>query len=199
MLKRNKHILRAVNLNVLFLMFTAITVYSQPYPDEIKHILELKDTRSTGRGNELTDNLNSGNNKIAKVSAWALSNISDTATIKDIGEVLIQSVNGITEDNISLSLPILLSFALGQMNSSEGNEYLVNALNLVWGKKNELVPQVTAEIINNLSKTGNENEFKRIIELQSGDNRINDAIAMAIARFGMRKIKSDAGFRKLAV
>ncbi len=183
---------------MLFLMFAAITVYSQPYPNEIKHILELKDTRSSGRGNELTDNLNSGNNKIAKVSAWALSNISDTATIKDIGEVLIQSVNGITEDNVSLSLPILLSFALGQMNSSEGNEFLVNALNLVFGKKNEFASQITAEIIYNLSKTGNENEFNRILELKSGDKQINAAIAMAIARFGMRKIKSDAGFRKLA-
>lgn len=185
-------------MNMLFLMFAAITVYSQPYPNEIKHILELKDTRSTGRGNELTDNLNSGNYKIAKVSAWALSNISDTATIKDIGEVLIQSVNGITEDNVSLSLPILLSFALGQMNSSEGNEYLVKALNLVLGKRNEFVPQITAEIINNLSKTGNENELNRVLELQSDDKQINSAIATAIARFGMRKIKSDAGFRKLA-
>lgn len=198
MLRRNKHILRAVNMNMLFLIFAAITVYSQPYPGEIKHILELKDTRSTGKVNELTDNLNSGNNKIAKVSAWALSNISDTATIKAIGEVLIQSVNGNKEDNVSLSLPVLLSFALGQMNSSEGNEYLVNALNLVFGKTNEFVPQLTAETINNLSRNGNEKEFERILELQTGNKQINASIAMAIARFGMRKIKSDAGFRKLA-
>jgi cyclophilin family peptidyl-prolyl cis-trans isomerase/HEAT repeat protein len=198
MSRKNSKVLSAAKNLILIAIIAGSTIFSQSDTKEFKHILELKDTRSLGENDGLIKKLSSNDSITATVSAWALSNISDTETIRFIGKELIKSIDDIKEDKISLLRIAWLAFALGQMNSSEGNGYLTDALNLIMGKKNNSVPILTSEIINNLSRTGNENECKRIIELQSGDNRINSAIAMAIARFGMRKIKNDAGFRKLA-
>jgi peptidylprolyl isomerase len=198
MLKRINNITTGLLITGIIIFIFNTGINSQSEEKEFFKILELKDTRSLGKDNALIKNLSSNDTDIATVSAWALSSISDTETIRSIGKELIESVNNIKEDKTSLFRTVVLAFALGQMNSSEGNSYLADALNLILSKKNNYVPMLTAEIISNLSKTGNENELNRVLELQTGDKQINAAIALAIARFGMRKIKSDAGFRKLA-
>ncbi len=198
MLKRNKLILSAAKNLILISIFFGTSIYAQSLDKELRIILEMKDSRTIGKNSELLKNLNSNDPKIATASAWALSNISDTMTIKYIGEALTQSISSISEDKNSLFLPLILSFSLGQMNSSEGNEFLINALNLTLGKKINEIPQLLAEIMISLSKTGNEDELNRLLDLQLGDNQINSAIAMAIARFGLRKIKNDGSYLKLA-
>ena len=198
MLKRNNHILSAAKGLIVFTMFVGVTIFSQQVDNEYKHILELKDTRSFGKNKELIKNLDSDYLKMKAASVWALSNFSDSNLVDILGKALVKSAREISLDKNSVAFPIFLSFALGQTNSNKANGYFLEALKISRNMKNDQIDPLVYELLVDMAKTGRENELNSVAKMETGQNMINSAIAMAIARFGMRKIKSDAGFRKLA-
>lgn len=183
---------------IVFTMFVGVTNFAQQVDTKYKHILELKDTRSFGKNKELIKNLDSDDLKMKAASVWALSNISDSNLVDVLGKALVKSAREISLDKNSVAFPVFLSFALGQLNSNKANGYFLEALKISRNKKNDHIDPLVYELLVDMAKTGGENELNSVANMETGQNMINSAIAMAIARFGMRKIKSDAGFRKLA-
>jgi len=189
MLRKNSIILSAAKNLILLSILTCITTFSQPLNDDEKLILEYKDTRSLGKDDYLIEMLRSSDNLKHSLAAFAISNFSDTVFLDIIGEKLLgNEVDGFSSR--------FLAFALGQMNSSKSPVYLNQKLNKVLNDNNNTL--LIMEIVNSLGKTGNEENLDILTKIKSENRLINSAIAIAIARFGMRKIKSDAGFRKLA-
>lgn len=189
MLKRNNSFLSAVKNLVLLIILTSFSTSSQTLNEDEKMIFELKDTRSLGKDNHLIEMLRSSDKYKSSMAAFVLSNFSDTTILEIIGEKLLDHES----DEFSSRI---LAFALGQIVSFKSPVYLKQKLNDVLVDNNKAL--LTTEIINSLGKTGSEEDLNMLTKINSENRMINAAIALAIARFGMRKIKSDAGFRKLA-
>lgn len=189
MLRKNSLILSAAKYLLLLTILNCISAFSQTLNSDEKLILELKDTRTFGKDNQLLEMLRSSDNDKASLAAFALTNFNDTSIINILGEKLLDH----SADQFSAKMS---AFALGQINSHNSPVYLKKKLNEIIYEDNKTL--LIIEIINSLGKTGNEEELNILVKLNSENRLINSAIAMAIARFGMRKIKNDAGFRKLA-
>ncbi|HMQ80072.1 MAG TPA: peptidylprolyl isomerase [Ignavibacteria bacterium] len=189
MLRRDNPFLSTVKNLVLLIILTSFSTSSQTLNEDEKMIFELKDTRSLGKDNHLIEMLRSSDKYKSSMAAFVLSNFSDTTILEIIGEKMLDQES----DEFSSRI---LAFALGQIVSFKSPVYLKQKLNDVLVDNNKAL--LTTEIINSLGKTGNEEDLNMLTKINSENRLINAAIAMAIARFGMRKIKSDAGFRKLA-
>ena len=175
-----------IALSVLLVSFKAV---SQTLSNDEKTLLELKDVRSLGMNNKLLDYLESSDYEKAYFAAFVLANIADTNTINILGDKLM-------DNSGNALLPEMIAFALGQMNSPKNPRYLQQKLRDVINDDRRTL--LVCEIINSLGKTGTGEDLNIILEIKTDNPLIRASIAMAIARFGMRKIKSDAGFRKLA-
>lgn len=189
MLRKNSLILSAAKYLLLLTILTCISTFSQTLNGDEKLILELKDTRTFGKDNQLLEMLRSSDNDKASLAAFALTNFNDTSIIDILGEKLLDP----SADQFAAKMS---AFALGQINSPKSPVFLKKKLNEIIYEDNKTL--LIIEIINSLSKTGNEEDLNTLVKLNSENRLINSAIAMAIARFGMRKIKNDAGLRKLA-
>ncbi len=198
MLRKNKKILNAAKYFILLFLFFGFSANSQKIKEEFKTVLEFKDTRSAGKNNELIKKLNSENIDISILSAWALSNITDTTLINVLGEALLSSTGKINNDYKTILLPGMLAFALGQYNSAEANNYLIKAFDKVNSADKNSDKSLLIDLINNISIAGGEEDFNHIMRGISNNDKYNSVIAMAIARFGIRKINNEDGLRKLS-
>ncbi len=176
-----------ISLIVILICSQAI---AQPFKKEEKEILEMQDTRTLGKDKELIKLLNSQKDEIAFYSALALANIGDTSVIDEIGIRLLEPT--------ALYVNNALAFALGELNSYKGAEYLLRIINENKGENTKTTGKLFSELLNNLGRIGNENELNAVTGLKSDNHIVNSYIALAIARFGMRKIKNDKSFLKLA-
>lgn len=175
---------------LLIVLLCSQTITSQPFTKDEKEILQLTDTRSIGKDKELLKFLNSGTAENEYMTALALANIGDTTVIYEIGNKLIKPVDSYVSHN--------LAFALGELNSHKGAEYLLQSLNKNNGIDDKMTRELMGELLNNLGRVGDESDLNAVTALTTNDDVINPYIALAIARFGMRKIKNDNSFRKLA-
>lgn len=189
MLRRNNTILSTVYL-ILFCVIYGVPINSQPFSNDEKRILELQDTRSAGVKNELISYLNSDNTENSYLAALGLGNIGDTSFINELGKILLKDVDSYANHNSA--------FALGQIVSANSSAYLLNGLKKNTGIDNKIIREFVCEILNNLGKTGTDTDFNEMLKININDPIAYPYIALAIARFGMRKIKNDEGFRKLA-
>lgn len=187
MLKRNsKYALKSF----LIILIISPYIFCQSLTKDEKKIFELKDTRTFGKNNELIKFLNSGNTENAYWAALALANIGDSSVIDVIGKKLLEQADSYVPHN--------LAFALGEINSQQGAHYLLSSLEANLNKDDKIKRELVIELLNNLGRIGNENDLNSLLQIKTSDDIINPNIAIAVARFGMRKTKNESSLTKLA-
>jgi peptidylprolyl isomerase len=169
----------------IFILLLVSSVSRAQFSDDEKDILELQDTRNLGSDDKLLKYLDSDSRKTVIRTLYALANISDTNTVEQIYYTLI----GHKRNDVRSAA----AFALGQIPSERTSAFLLTALSL---NKNS---DVVAEIYNALGKTGNEKALDQVSRLSfnMNDNKLKEAAALSIARFGIRKIKNENGLNAL--
>lgn len=168
---------------IFAVILSGVNLFSQGFTKEEKEILELQDKRTLGKNKELLNYLKSGDDAIVRRTLIALANISDTNTIDNIGFLLLNSA--------SSKVKSAAAFSLSEISSPKSTEYLLKALVLEKDKT------VVIEILDNLGKIGDESALNKVVQYSSNDNEINGAIALSIARFSIRKIRSEESLVKL--
>ncbi len=167
----------------LVLLFISFTVFSQPISKEDREIPELQDKRS--QDFEKVYNLAMNGSDIKKYSAFmCYANADDSGCVTYIDKLLeTVTIPGVKETGF---------FALGQIPSGNSRKIL----NKYLSKEND--PAVLGSIIDALGRVGNLDDLNTLTQLTSTNDNVRSAIAMAIARFGLRKIKNDKAYLKLA-
>jgi cyclophilin family peptidyl-prolyl cis-trans isomerase/HEAT repeat protein len=179
MIKRNKIFL----LTIFIVVSATANLFAQGFTKEEQEILELQDTRTLGNDNKLLQFLNSKNADVKYRALIALANIADSAAVDKIGNILLTSQE--------TQVKIAASFALGEIPCQTSADYLLKALG------NEKNIPVIIEILNDLGKVGDENTLNKVTEYESANDNVSGAIALSIARFGLRKIRSEEAINKL--
>ncbi len=186
------HFDAGLRMTIVFaVVFVACNIFSQPFTKEEKEILELTDKRTLGKNKELLKYLNSGNPASLFLTSLGLANIGDSNTVDPIAGKLANP-----DKNLSLMLRNTLAFALGQINSQKSAGYLLKTIKENYDKPESVF--LVGESLNNIGKIGVENDLSRVLGLQANNNFIKSRIALAIARFGMRRVKNEGSFTKLA-
>jgi cyclophilin family peptidyl-prolyl cis-trans isomerase len=181
-------------------LFLFITIYvnAQPFNRLEQIIIEQQDYRDKDIIKIIKNYPELKDEKYSREILLALANITDTnynnvKLIMDIYSVQETIQSGEDGQNIQS----LAAWALGQipctasldflrmMEEKEANEYSYKRI------KNY------ADILNAFGKIGNEKDLGKICRLEFNNDSINSAIALSIARFGMRKIKSAEAIDKL--
>lgn len=164
------------------LIFTFVNLSAQIYDENIQKVLTLQDIRSLGENNILLNYLTYNDEEIVLKILTALANIQDTTTLKFINDLLY---------DVSPIIRKQAAFALGQIQCVDSKSFLENALD----KEKNI--EVKKEIVNSLGKVGDDNSLKLIISKNVNDDELNSSIALAIARFAIRNIKSEQAIRFL--
>jgi cyclophilin family peptidyl-prolyl cis-trans isomerase/HEAT repeat protein len=175
--------MRLRNSIIFFILIANSAAFGQKLSNEEKEILMLQDTRSLGENNKLLNYLNSDSKNLVIRTLYTLANIADSNTIDDIGKVLLS--------NGDAQIREYAAFALGQIPVKRSAEYLSKALDA------EQNTEVLCRVLNSIGRTGDEEDLNRVSGYQTENDSVRACIAMSIARFGMRKIKNEQGFRKL--
>jgi cyclophilin family peptidyl-prolyl cis-trans isomerase/HEAT repeat protein len=179
MIKSNR-----IFLFIIFILISATAnLFAQGFTKEEQEILELQDTRTLGKDNKLLQFLNSKNADVKYRALIALANIADSSVVDKIGNMLLSSQE--------TQVKIAASFALGEIPCQSSADYLLKALS---AEKN--IP-VIIEILNDLGKVGDENALNKVTQYESANDNVSGAIALSIARFGLRKIRSEEAINKL--
>lgn len=167
---------------ILFFIFFMQNTFSQIFNDDIENILMLQDSRTLGKDKLLLNYLYSTDEEVILKALIALANIQDTTTINPIGNLINHNNNLIRKQT---------AFTLGQINCFESKSILEEALL----KENNIL--VKSEIINSLGKIGDNNSLVLITKMNTQNDELNSAIALSIARFAIRNIKSEEAINTL--
>jgi cyclophilin family peptidyl-prolyl cis-trans isomerase/HEAT repeat protein len=181
MLRRKNN--AALNITNAFILLFAVliqNVIAQPFTKEQKEILEMQDTRDHGSAEKLKKYIEEPGTE-GIMAMIAAANLNDTTLTHLLGELLLK--------NISNSY--MAAWTLGMLNSNASIEYLLQAL-----PKNKTFDQRQL-IVSSLGYIGDERSFDEVLNHIPVDSE-EDFSALAIARYGMRKIKNERSFLKLA-
>lgn len=176
MLKRNSFsILSAAKNLILFSIFFGFTLYSQPFTQEEKEILQIQDKRNSLELETIEKYLADPLSKEYYRAILAAASMQDSALVKTIGEML-------NSNSISYHLT---GWLLGNFNTEESIKYLIERITP--GKRNN------NSAILSLGRIGDEKILDVILSHLPFDRKS----AMALAFLGIRKIKSENTFSKL--
>lgn len=169
---------------ILFLssiLFVNITL-AQNFTPEEKEILLLQDSRTFGENDKLLSYLKSDNKDIVCRTLFALANIQDSSAVDEIGTVLLQST-----DN---GIKYMAAYALGQIPCEPSQIFLRTAL------KSDPNFYVKTQLLEAIGKVGSEEDLQFIYDETNSDYNVHKALALV--RFGLRKIKNEKSFQVLA-
>lgn len=183
--RKNNPILNIITGLIITIIFS-YSLFSQPFTDDEKKILELQDKRTLGKNKDLVTYLNSNVTENAYLSAIALANIGDTSVLNDLYQKLL---------TVDSYVPHNSAFALGESGTFTAADFLFPALKDNINKNDKLTRELVCELLNNLGRTGNETHLKELLSIKTNDGIITPYIALAIARFGMRKYKDENSFQ----
>lgn len=186
--RKNSPTLNTVIGLIIIILFSC-SLFSQPFTDEEKKILEMQDKRTLGKNNELINYLNSDVTENANLSAIALANIGDTSVLNHLYTKL---------HSVDSYVPHNSAFGLGESGTITAADFLLLALNNNINKNDKLTQELVCELINNLGRTGNEKHLKELLKIKTNDDIVTPYIALAIVRFGMRKYKDESSFQYLS-
>ncbi len=171
-----------ISVTVLLFIFLVQNTLSQIFNDDIKNILMLQDSRTPGKDKILLNYLYSNDAEVILKTLIALANIQDTTTVNAIGNLINHNNNLIRKQT---------AFTLGQINCFESKSILEEALL----KENDIL--VKSEIVNSLGKVGDDNSLELITKMNIQNDELNSTIALSIARFAIRNIKSEEAINTL--
>ncbi len=169
----------------LFILFCFVLVAaalpgvrSQQLTKEEKELLQIQDTRNTEQIETILKYLNDPLKKEYYRAILAAANLQDTSMVKTIGEML----------NSKSANYHLTGWLLGNLRSEESVRYLL--------EKIKADGKINTSAFESLGKIGDESSFRSMLDyvppyFEEG------YFAMALAFYGMRKIKSEESFARL--
>ncbi len=180
-----------LNVSITFLMLlSSSSIFPQTLSKEERKILELQDKRTLGDNDALLNYLESADSGVVLKALNALANIADSISVYKTSPFL----DGLYENKNASGLLEAYAFYLGQTNCADSKE----KLSLLTYGTNENVYKSFPEIINALSKTGEESDMNYMINIISSDmtgekfgTEVYRSLAMSIARFALRRIKNE--------
>jgi cyclophilin family peptidyl-prolyl cis-trans isomerase/HEAT repeat protein len=178
--RRNSSTLNVSKGLLLILIIFTQNVFAQPFTEAKKEILVIQDTRDYKSTEKLKKYLKDHSSEEHYTAMIAAASLGDTSLVDLLGELLHNKSNNY----------YMAPWALGFLNTERSRNYLVNSLNrksfdYIW------------YIITALGYIGYERSFEELLNYIPFDNE-EDFSALAIARYGMRKIKNEKSFLKLA-
>ena len=166
---------------IIFFCFTVLGVAQKLSTDE-RTILYLCDQRIGSDGRLAAYLMNADANLRAK-AAMAYANIQDTSALQSLVELL--------SDNSS-AVRGAAAFALGQIGSPSSEFGILNRL------QTERNHSVLAEELEAMGKLGSKAALDSLIEVVGSDKKFSGpAVAISLARFAIRGIKSERSIWKL--
>ena len=167
---------------ILFTLFTQC-ISAQNYSEDEKQILILQDSRTLGENNKLLNYLKSPEKTTVITALNALANIGDSNTVDNIGDALINGKE--------IQIRSTAAFALGQIPCGKSVFYLDSS------RYKEETPEVVKYIFDALGKVGDKSSLELILSSQYSDPGVNEYVALSIARFAIRGIKSNEAIKYL--
>jgi len=175
--------MKIIPLLFLLLILSFGTTYSQVFTPEELQIIKLQDERTFGTNNELFSFLDSRNDAVVIRTLLAIGNIGNKDGIKVVAEKLFSSR---TEE-----IRVAAAYSLGLLSFDESGKSLMEALTT---EKNE---KVISEILNSLGYVCSKDNYEEVISYNPETDNVRTALAMSVARFARRNIKSGKGVEKL--
>lgn len=175
--------MRKYFLSSILLLILSFNSSAQFYTNDIKEILTLQDTRFLGKNNRLIGFLKSKDRFIVTKTLIALENIGDTNSISAIGDVLVNN-----QDSL---IRMIAAFALGQFQSPLAENYLISSI------EKDKFEGARFWAIRSLGRIGSNDALKKVTSIKTNDKELMNAVAVSIAQFGIRKIKSEESINKL--
>lgn len=175
--------MKTIPLLFLLFIFSFGTTYSQVFTPEELQIIKFQDERTFGTNNELFSFLDSRNDAVVIRTLLAIGNIGNKDGIKVVAEKLFSSR---TEE-----IRVAAAYSLGLLSFDESCKSLMEALTT---EKNE---KVISEILNSLGYVCSKDNYEEVISFNPETDNVHTALAMSIARFARRNIKSGKGVEKL--
>jgi len=178
--RKNNTALNITNAFILLFVVLIQNIIAQPFTKEQKEILVIQDTRDHKSAEKLKKYLKDHSSEEHYTAMIAAANLGDTSLVDLLGELLHNKSNNY----------YMAPWALGFLNTERSRNYLVNSLNrksfdYIW------------YIITALGYIGDDRSFEELLNYIPFDNE-EDFSALAIARYGIRKIKNEKSFLKLA-
>ncbi len=181
------------NLFFLFsviLTLSAIELFAQNFSPDERKILELQDMRTFGENDELGKYLLSTNPEVRVRAIYALGNIGDSNSVSKLNYLLAGPFEDYPNENDMRAA----AFALGQIPCNESRKFI----RLVMEDNSKFGENSKKYFIDALGRIGDSTDLITVSSFaNSQDTGITRAVAMSIARFGLRRIKSPAAIEAL--
>jgi len=178
--RKNNTALNITNAFILLFVVLIQNIIAQPFTKEQKEIMVIQDTRDHKSAEKLKKYLKDHSSEEHYAAMIAAANLGDTTLVDLLGELLHKN------DNNYYMAPWVLGF----LNTDRSRNYLVNSL----GRKSIDYKQYVVTALGNI---GEERSFNELLKYIPADNE-EEFSALAIALYGMRKIKNEKSFLKLA-
>lgn len=174
----------------VFLTLAALELNAQSFSPDERKILELQDMRTFGENDELGKYLLSTDPKVRARAIYALGNIGDSNSVSKLNFLLA----GPFEDYPNEDDMRAVAFALGQIPCEESKKFI----RLVMEDNSKFGESSKKYFIDALGRIGDSTDLIAVSSFaNSQDSGITRAVAMSIARFGLRRIKSPAAIEAL--
>ena len=168
---------------LMFILLGAVSLYSQVFTPEELQIIKLQDERTFGNNNELINFLEDRNNAVVVRALWAIGNVGKEEGVRFVSEKLFSSRND--------EIRVAAAYALVLLSFDGSRTSLMEAL------ANEKNENVLCEVLNSLGYVGNKENYDEVVIYKAETENVRTALAMSIARFARRNVKSDKGVEKL--
>lgn len=155
----------------------------QELSDDELAILKIQDGRVTEDVHNLIKYIKSDDDNLSVRALLALANLQDSAMSEFAGEVLLK--------NYSSQRKSMAAFALGEIGTQDAVAYLLKSL------ESESDKEAICSILDALGNCGNSDALAAILKKNFSDDEINKGVALSIARFAIRGVRSEAAVSRL--
>lgn len=175
--------MKYIILPVICFFILCADALPQNLSDDELTILKIQDGRAPGEKFNLIKYINSDDDNLSVRALLALANLQDSAMSEFAGEVLLK--------NYSSQRKSMAAFALGEIGTSDAVAYLLKSL------ESESDKDAICSILDALGYCGNSDALDAILKKNFSDDKINKAVALSIARFAIRGIRSESAVSRL--
>jgi cyclophilin family peptidyl-prolyl cis-trans isomerase/HEAT repeat protein len=174
----------------VILTLVSIDICAQNFSPDVRKVLELQDMRTFGDNDELGKYLLSTDPGVRVRAIYALGNIGDSNSVSKLNFLLA----GPFEDYPNEEDMRAAAFALGQIPCDESKKFI----RLVMEDNSKFGESSKKYFIDALGRIGDSTDLITVSSFaNSQDTGITRAVAMSVARFGLRRIKSPAAIEAL--
>ena len=165
------------------LLFSITDIHAQKFSEDERKILELQDKRTFGENNELGKYLLSTDPEVRSRAIYALGNIGDSNSVTKLNYLLAGPFTDYPNEEDMRAA----AFALGQIPCEESRKFI----RLLLEDKSRFAETSYKYFLDALGRIGDSTDLVMVSSYaNSPDTGITRAVAMSIARFGLRRIRS---------